>query len=697
MVPNAWMELESIPLTPNGKVNRQALPEPEGMEKEYVLPRTPIEEGVAALWRDVLKLKRAGMTDNFFSVGGHSLLAIQLLSRVREVFKVEFPVRELFERPTPEAMSKYIARAARSGEPAALVPVSREAFQFAADGSFALPASFAQQRLWFLSQIEEVGPAYHIAGALRFRGRLDLDILQASLNEVVRRHESLRTTFRMRDGQVAQLVAPVAAIKLETVAAGGAGHSLDETVCKPFELEKGPLLRVALLRSHDDDHTLALTVHHIISDGWSLMVLIREIKEIYRALATGTASGLPALAIQYADYSQWQRDWVASAEFEPGLSDWKNKLEDVPALDIPTDYSRPRLPRHKGARERLQLSAALASALIEFSRREQTTLYIVLLAAFKLLLHRMTGSHDIAVGAPVAGRKRPQLELLIGCFLNTLVLRTRIPENLSFVEMLHLVREAALDAYSNEDVPFEKVLEALNPKRVPGQTPLFQALVNMLSLPEPLTMNLPDVATEIVELTESSSKFDITLYMFPGEGKIEFSLVYDTDLFQQARMVEMLRQFEGLLEQVVENPAEKIGRFSLVTHAAEQILPDPREVLDAAWVGGMHELFRVCAQRSPHQLAIADPEVTWTYGQLDKLSDNLAGQLVRQGIQRGDVVAIYAHRSAPLALALLGIMKAGSAFLVLDPVYPSARLAEYLEQANPAVLLEMEAARGRAA
>jgi amino acid adenylation domain-containing protein/non-ribosomal peptide synthase protein (TIGR01720 family) len=566
---------------------------------------------------------------------------------------------------------------------------------------FAFPASFAQERLWLLANLEPGDPAYHIAGAVSFKGVLDVHALQTSLNEVVRRHESLRTTFKAIEGRILQVVLPIATISLKIIAAPASNGNGNESefwrqvasiVEEPFDLVAGPLLRAALLKRSARDHMLVLAIHHIISDGWSLIVLVRELMELYQAFVSGTPAKLPALPIQYVDYTDWQRKSLSEEKLQDELSYWKRMLDSVPVLDLPTDYNRPALQRHCGARQRLRLPSAISAALIEFSKQEQTTLFMVLLAAFKVLLHRYTGSEDIVVGTPVAGRKRPELESLVGCFLNTLVLRTQIPANASFIEVLHKVREVALDAYSHEDTPFEKVLEAINPKRTLSHTPLFQVFVNMLALPEPLVFQLPAVTAELVDVPETTSKFDFTLYIYAGDGKIDFSLVYNTDLFADERIVEMLRQFEHLLRQIIENPGEKISQHSLVTESARSVLPNPRMVLDARWEGAVHELFRANSERHPNQLAVADPHVLWNYLQVEKLSNQLANYLLGEGIQPQNVVAIYAHRSAPLVVALLGIMKAGAAFLVLDPAYPAARLVDYLEIAQPKAFLHLQAA-----
>jgi amino acid adenylation domain-containing protein/non-ribosomal peptide synthase protein (TIGR01720 family) len=567
--------------------------------------------------------------------------------------------------------------------------------------TFACPASFAQERLWFLAQMDPGDPAYNIAGAVRFTGILDVNALRASLNEVGRRHESLRTTFKLAGGSVIQIVSPEAAIGLDMVAidmSDGDGAARDfadqlsEIARQPFDLEAGPLLRITLLRSAPDNHTLLLVIHHIIADGWSLMVLIREVMSLYKAFVEGVPFNLPLLPIQYADYAHWQRKRLSRPSFQNAVEYWKQKLANLPATIFPADYTRPRVQKHIGARRSLQLSQAVSEDLLDLCQREQTTLFMVLLAAFKALVHRHTGSDEVIIGTPVAGRTRVELEPLVGCFVNTVVLRTQIQEETSFLSLLKQVRGVALEAYSHEDVPFEKVLEAINPERTWSQSPLFHVFFNMLSFPEALEIELPGVRAEMLEVRADSSKFDFTLYVTQKKRSITFDLVYDTELFAPERMAEVLGQYESLLAQVSRQPHKEIHSFSLVTREARLLLPDATAPLNSEWRGSVPDLFRAQVESGPDRVAVADPQVTWTYRQFDVLSSKIANYLINVGARGRDVVAIYAHRSAPLVPALLGIMKTGAAFLILDPAYPPARLVDYLRIARPKAILHLQAA-----
>jgi amino acid adenylation domain-containing protein len=563
---------------------------------------------------------------------------------------------------------------------------------------FVLPASFAQQRLWLANQLHPGDPALNMAVAIRFRGRLDIGAVQASLKGIVERHEVLRTRYAVQNGEIVQLISPIGTIDLPVV-------QLDESVSaeqlcarasgmarEGFDLARGPVLRAELIQISPEHFVLVIVVHHIAADGWSMMVLVREFTELYTSLFEGRPTSLPRMAVQYGDYAHWQERCFAAGKFHDDVIYWKDQLAGLCPLDLPTDYIRPPVQRHVGARETIELSPELSAQLVELASREQTTLFIVLLTALQTLLYRYTGVGDIAVGSPVAGRKRVELNHLVGCFLNTVVIRTQVAPQASFLELLGRVRENALKAYSHDDAPFEKVLEEVNPARALSHTPLFQVFLNMLKTPDPINLSLPEVTAEIIPLPETTAKFDFTLYVDDRPKGLHLSLVYNTELFSKERMQGTLEQFEHLLKQIVTNPHHSVSQYSLVTPAAQRVLPDPLEKLDARWEGAMHELFEHQAARNPSQLAVCDSHVQWSYRKLDILSNKLAHYLLSKNLRTGDVVAIYGHRSASLVLALLAVMKAGAAFLILDPAYPTKRLLDYLELARPHTWLQLEAA-----
>lgn len=565
---------------------------------------------------------------------------------------------------------------------------------------FVFPTSFAQQRLWVLDQLQPGDPTYNIAVAVRLRGPLDVTALAESLNEVVQRHESLRTTFTAPDGEPVQVVSrsldlPLPVMNLRAVPEADREAELEVLMAveaqRPFDLAHGPLLRAVLIQLDERDHVLLLTMHHIISDGWSISVLISEVASLYESFVTFKPVTLPEPAIQYADFSAWQREWLQGDVLATQLNYWRQKLAAAAAIELPADRPRPPIRTFRGASESLLLSESVSESIRLLSRRERVTLFMVLLAAFKVLLHRYTGQDDIVVGSPIAGRNRAETKDVIGFFLNTLVLRTDLSGNLTFRELLERVRETTVDAYTNQDVPFEKLLEELNPERDLSRTPLFQIFFNMLNLPSQ-DVQLPGLKVEFLTPPEVGAKFDLTLYVRELNQQLEFQAVYNSDLYVPERINEMLRQLAHLLSQAAAHPEQTIDRFSLVTPAAEKVLPNPTQVLRDDWEGAVHDLFSQRAARVPERIALLDRFESWTFRELDERSNQLANCLRAQGIERGDVVAIYAHRSSSLVWAWLGVLKAGAAFLMLDPAYPISRLIEYLKLAEPNGWIHLDAA-----
>ncbi|HEV8722247.1 MAG TPA: amino acid adenylation domain-containing protein [Candidatus Binatia bacterium] len=699
MVPSTFVFLETLPLTPNGKLDRKALPAPDpiraALSQTFVGPRSPVEQIIAQIWADVLKVEKVGIHDNFFDLGGHSLLATQAMSRICQALRVELPLRALFERPTVAELAKSIDQVYREEQRLAVRPI----VPFSRDKDLSL--SFSQQRLWFLDQYEPNSSVYNVPSAMRLKGELNRGALEQSLQEIVRRHESLRTTFSMIEGEPVQVISTslnscFSVVDLSDVPESErqeeAGRLSRQEAERPFDLARGPLFRTTLLRLGEQDHVLLLTMHHVVSDGWSMGVLHRELSELYRAFISAQPSRLPELPIQYADYAVWQRQWLQGEVLDRQLSYWRKQLEGIPAvLNLPTDRPRPAVQSFRGKRQTVELSKELTEGLKALSRKQGVTLFMTLLAAFQTLLYRYTGQEDIVVGSPIANRNRTEIEGLIGFFVNTLVLRTDLSGNPTFCDLLARVREVTLGAYAHQDVPFEKLLEELRPERDLSRSPLFQVFFNMVNVGES-RLELFGVKTERLSTGSTGSKFDLTIYAREERGRIHLNFVYNADLFKAPRMIEMAQQYEKLLTQIVEDPDENIASFSLLTPRAKKVLPDPTQVLCSDWVGAVHERFSQQAQTLPEQIAVSDPQSSWTYGELNARSNQLAHRLLASGIQRGDIVAIYGHRSAALAWALLGILKAGAAFLILDPAYPAARLLTYIKDAKPRGWIQLEAA-----
>ena len=576
-----------------------------------------------------------------------------------------------------------------------------ESMTAVAEDVFVFPVSFAQQRLWFLDQLLPGDPTYNIFTAVRLKGRLDVAALKSALGEVVHRHESLRTTFAEAEGQTVQVVTSDASVDLPVIRLDHLDPNDRDYECErmselesqtPFDLSQLPLLRTKLLRMSEEEHVFFLTMHHIISDGWSIGVLVRELAAFYDAQVTGRSIKLPELPIQYADYASWQRETLQGDALESQLSYWKQQLAGVTAgPELPGDRPRPPVRTFESASQSIVLSEELSDSLRTLSRRHSVTLFMTLLTVFKILFHRFTQQEDIVIGSPIAGRNRAETKELIGFFLNTLVLRTNVGGNPTFRELLERVKATTTGAYAHDDLPFEKLLEELQPERDLSRTPLFQVFFNMLNLPDG-EIELPDLTVELLPPRDVGAKFDATIYVRELNRRLAIELVYNADLFTGERMKHTLAQFEGVLSQVVENPDKNIVDYSLVTAASQEILPDPTKTLSSKWEGSVHAIFSRQARHAPERAAIIAGGEVWTHGELESRANKLANYMRAQGTATEDIVAIYGHRSPALVWVLIGTLKAGAAFLILDPAYPSARLIDYLEVAKPKGWIQLEAA-----
>ena len=698
MIPSLFVFLDSVPLTPNGKIDRNALPAPDGerpqLDQGVIEPRTEIEELVAQVWREVLKLDKIGVYDNFFDLGGHSLLATRVVARLRNNFNIDLPLGKLFELPTVTALAEHVDCRRRNQSGVSIpriVPVPR-------DGP--LPLSFSQRRLWFLHKLNPDFTAYNIPAVFNIKGELDIAALERALNAIIKRHESLRTSIGETDGNPVQQIIPLVTFTLPVVdlshlpedqAAVEVQRLSIDDARQPYDIQNAPLMRAKLLRLGGQEHVLILNFHHIVSDGSSLVIFYQELTALYEASLEEIDVWLPPLQVQYVDYAFWQQDWFQGAAWESQLAYWKRQLSDVSPLNLPTNYERSLAQTFRGARLSKLLSEELTKDLKDLSRREGVTRFMILFAALNILLARHSGQDDIVVGSTIAGRNRPELDGVIGFFINALALRTDLSGNPSFSDLLKRVREVCLDAYTHQDLPFEKIVEALNPQRDFSRNPLFQVLFNLADVSERV-LTLP--GCEIVKLSHAapSAKFDLTVYAPEIDGRVDLAIVYNAELFSEARIAALLEQFSYLLSQIVENPERPIDQYSLVTPAAQAVFPDPTEGLDNSWEGAIHTLVAIQAERAPDRLAVIDADESWTYKELDERSNQLANYLVANGIKPKDVVAIYAHRSSALVLALLGILKAGAAFVILDPAYPASRLISYLRIARPRGWVQIEAA-----
>ncbi|MET0646190.1 MAG: amino acid adenylation domain-containing protein [Pyrinomonadaceae bacterium] len=576
MVPWVFVQLASMPLTPNGKVDRKALPDPElddeagrGGRRQ---PRTPVEEVLAGIFAEVLRVREVGVDESFFELRGHSLLATQLMSRVREAFSVEVALRKLFEGPTVAELAQHIEELLRGGKAIPAPPVVRAP----RDGR--LPLSFAQQRLWFIDQLEPANPFYNIPVAVRLSGRLNVEALGRTLTEVVRRHEVLRTHFTEVEGEPVQVISPAGALELPLTDLGGMNDGARESEARrltaqegrtPFDLGRGPLIRARLLRLSEEEHVALLTMHHIVADGWSFGVLVRELAALYAAYVRGEASPLPELELQYAGYAAWQRGWLRGEVLEEQLSYWRKQLGGkLPVLELPSDRPRPAVQTFRGSHATSTLRPEVAEGVRELSRREGVTPFMTLLAVFQVLLHRYTNQDDLVVGSAIAGRNRKEVEPLIGFFINTLVLRTDLGGNPGFRELLRRVREVTLSAYAHQDVPFEKLVEELQPTRSLSHTPLFQVAFGMQNTPA-AELELPGLRLTSVAAANEVGRFDLTVWVAETAAGMQVRWSYNTDLFDEATIGRMQRHYEELLGSVVAEPGARLSALNMLT-AAEQ-------------------------------------------------------------------------------------------------------------------------------
>lgn len=566
------------------------------------------------------------------------------------------------------------------------------------DEVYVLPTSFAQQRMWFLNQLEPESPVYNMPTILRLRGKLDIWALQQTLNEIVMRHEVLRTTFTTVDAQPVQVILPLTPVDMPLTDLSQLSHEAastqmlaiaEEEARRPFDLVHGPLLRVHLMRIQQQEHVLTLVIHHIVCDGWSMGILIREVGLLYEAFKNQQPSPLAPLAIQYADFAHWQREWLQGATLKTQLDFWQAQLQGkLPVLDLPTDRPRGTVPTSQGAIYKFTLPVRLTQKLTELSRHHNATLFMVLLAAFQTLLYRYTGQTDILVGSLIANRNRADIEHLIGFFVNTLVIRTNLKGNPTFQELLGKVRETTLQAYAHQDVPFERVVEAVQPVRLLSHTPIFQVVFAMQNAPTQ-PVSLSEISLEPIEVNRGTTKFDITLFIEEIDAGLSGTLEYNTDLFEAATIQRMAGHWQTLLQAAAEAPYTPVNQLPMLT-------PSEKQQMLVAWNDNvlpydqticLHEIINRQAIQQPDAIALIYGEEEMTYADLDGKAELLAVYLRSLGVKPETLVGVFMARTPNLIVALLGILKAGGAYIPLDPMYPPDRIAYMLKDAQAAIVL----------
>jgi amino acid adenylation domain-containing protein len=688
----------ALPLTPNGKLDRKALPAPEHAAEadRYVAPRTPVEEVLAGIWAEVLRIERVGRRDNFFELGGHSLLAVQVISRVRQVLAVEAELGQVFTRPVLQDFARGLETAARAElppiEPA--LPGDR------------LPLSFAQQRLWFLEQMGNLGSAYHISRRLRLRGALDRAALARALDGIVARHEALRTTFTEGDGVPEQRIAPaeVGFHLVEHDLAGRPDAELERVMTEearaPFDLRRGPLVRGRLVRLADGDHVLLLTMHHIVTDGWSMGVLYDELSALYAAHCEGRDARLAALPVQYADYAAWQRRWMGGDVLREQEEYWTRTLAGAPRLlELPTDRPRPAEMDHAGAGFPLELDAELTAGLNALSRRHGATLHMTLLAGWAAVLGRLSGQDDVVIGTPTAGRGRREIEGLIGFFINTLAVRVDLSGTPTVAQLLERVKERTLEAQHNQDIPFEQVVERVDPVRTPAHTPLFQVWFVLQNAAKGEGLSLPGL--ELGEVgggsTQAQAKLDLLLSLGEVGDRIAGSVTYATALFERETVERWVGYLRRVLEEMVADDSRRVERLEVLGEAERALVLE-------AWNGTaaevpadrcLHELVEAQVRRTPDATALVFEGEPLTYAELNRRANRLAHHLRSLGVGPDARVGLCLERSLEMMVGLLAVLKAGGAYVPLDPGYPAERLAYMLADSDPAVVLSQRGLRDR--
>ncbi len=688
MIPARLVVLERLPLNANGKIDRNALPEPQWTSIAYRAPETDDEGILADIWAGLLGVEQVGLDDDFFALGGHSLLAVQAVSRIKQVLELDVPVRLLFDAPRLQDCAARLRDSATAQAPALLAGPRPQR----------LPLASNQQRLWFIWQLEPESTAYHINSGLRLLGALDQPALEQAFNRVLTRHESLRTRL-VDDGQGPQQLIDAPwhfSLSAHAVAPSLAHEQARQLLRRPFDLQQGPLLRAELLQLEEQEHWLLLSMHHIISDGWSMQVLIDELTQAYAALTAEREPQWPALALQYADYALWQNQWLAAGEGARQLAYWRAQLGDEhPVLELPGDHPRPARASHRGAVWSFELDAERAQRLREQARQHGATPFMWLLAAFKTLLYRYSGQADLRIGVPQANRQRLETEGLIGFFVNTQVLRSQLDGRAPFTALLAQVRDVTLQAQAHPDLPFDQLVEALQPPRSLSHNPLFQVMFSHL----PATRGLERIAQSGLQIAplpshEETLQFDLQLYTRDtAEGGLRGALSYALDLFEAASIERLGGHWLNLIDALLVDPAQALDRVALISARERQQLLHSFNATAADYRATplLPELLVRTLHSSPHATALVHGEQRLSYRQLHARANRLAHRLRAHGVGRDHLVGIAALRSVELVVGLLGIIKAGAAYLPLDPEYPAERLAYMLDDSQVKLLLTQTA------
>ncbi|MEO6720285.1 MAG: amino acid adenylation domain-containing protein, partial [Ferruginibacter sp.] len=693
MIPALLMELESLPLTANGKVDRKALPDPDASEllsDQYTAPRNEAEEKLAAIWQDVLEVEQVGIHDDFFELGGHSLLAIRLISAIRKELQVELPISDIFDYPT---IATLIAQLEKKSGRSTLPPIKPSQPRPAQ-----IPLSFSQERLWFIDQVGGSVP-YHVPSVLRLKGDLNMEALAHSLKTIVNRHEVLRTVIIADKGQPFQVIMEPGNWQLNVIDwSTYSDHPvqlqilLKQLLNEPFDLAKDHMIRAAIVKVGDEENVLAVTMHHIASDGWSTSVLVKEVVELYQSYLQHRAPQLTPLPVQYADFAIWQRTYLQGDELEKKLNYWKDKLQDTAPLQLPSDYTRPAIQSSRGAVSNFRLDKEIYMQLQLLGQQQSATPFMVLLAAFKVLLHHYSGQKDICVGTAIAGRQQQEVEELIGFFINTLALRSSVNATDTFNDLLVQVKTTTMEAYDHQEVPFEKVVDAVVKERNMSRSPLFQVMFALQNTPAVPELLLGEVRLSREPFPQETTKFDLSVVLTETEKGLQGSFQYCTDLYSYQTIARMMGHFTNLIKTIIADPAQKIGELAILTSDEEQqVLTEFNKPIDEhAGEKTVIDLFEEQALRAPEAMALVYGEQKMDYKELHERSNQLAHYLIEKGVGKETLVPVCMHRSAEILVAMLGILKAGGAYVPIDPVYPAERIKYMLEDTGAKIILSQK-------
>ncbi|MBV8098161.1 MAG: AMP-binding protein, partial [Verrucomicrobia bacterium] len=688
MVPSAFVQLETLPLTVSGKLNRRALPAPDAgalLQRTYEAPEGHIEEVLAAIWAELLKVERIGRNDHFFDLGGHSLLAVRLIAQMQQSLGVELPLATLFAHLTLSSCAQAVSELLTSSGTESLPPIH------AVSRDEPLALSFAQQRLWFLAQFEQTSSTYQIPVVLRFSGALDRAALRRALEDLVTRHEALRSVFISVNGQPrVELLAPDSGFRLiEEDVNSEDQKAIQELITQethaPFDLARGPLIRGRLLRLGAKEHLFILTLHHIVTDGWSMSVLVAELSALYKAQL------LDPLTIQYPDYAAWQRRWLSGPRLQRQVDYWRETLADAPVLlELPTDRPRPAERSFTGARVPVQIGKEVSAQLKALSRRCETTLFTTLLGAWAAVLARLSNQPEVVIGTPSANRNRTELQGLIGFFVNTLALRVDLSGSPTVLEFLERVRQTTLGAQQHQDIPFEQVVDTVQPPRRLDHSPLFQVVFSWQNQDYP-PLDLPELEVSVVDEALDQVRFDLELTLAddPSTGSISGVLSYSTALFDSTTVEQHCSYLLRLLEGMVQAPERPVEQIEILGAEEKALLLRDWNRTEAPYPTELcfHELFEQQVQRAPEAVAVVQGEESLSYVQLNSLANRLALRLIERGVKPDSLVAVCTERRPHLVVALLAILKAGGAYLPLDPALPHQRLVDLLQDAQPSLIL----------